>query len=87
MGFHAKIGISAKIQSTTRTTEFFVVGKTSGILVRFVILVDIKALGETTLHFNKDQFSLDLLAHPSYFVQQRIDHRFESVKKKIIKRV
>ena len=27
------------IQSTTRTTEFFVVGKMSGILVRFVILV------------------------------------------------
>ena len=28
-----------KIQSTTRTTEFFVVGKMSGILVGFLILV------------------------------------------------
>ena len=31
--------IVKQIQSTTRTTEFFVVGKMSGILVRFVILV------------------------------------------------
>ena len=30
---------SDDIQSTTRITDFFVVGKMSGILVRFVILV------------------------------------------------
>ena len=34
---------SSYIQSTTRTTEFFVVGKMSGILVAFVILVGTKA--------------------------------------------
>ena len=31
--------LANQLQSTTRTTEFFVVGKMSGILVRFVILV------------------------------------------------
>ena len=55
--------ISILIQSSTSITEFFVVAKMSGILVRFVILVGIKALGETTLHFNKDQFCLDLLVN------------------------
>ena len=38
------------VQSTTGTTEFFVVGKMSVILVGFVILVGTKTLGETTRH-------------------------------------
>ena len=38
-----------KIQSTTRTTEFFVVGILSVILVKFAILVGTKSLEETVL--------------------------------------
>ena len=49
------------VQSTTSTTEFFVVGQMSGILVGFGILVGTKTLEETTLHFDMDQFRLDLL--------------------------
>ena len=36
------------LQSMTRTTEFFVVGIFSVILVKFAILVGTKSLGETT---------------------------------------
>ena len=37
-----------KVQSTTRKTEFFVVGIFSVILVKFAILVGTKSLGKTT---------------------------------------
>ena len=39
--------MAVEVQSTTRTTEFFVVGILSVILVKFAILVGTKSLEET----------------------------------------
>ena len=59
-----------QLQSTTRTTEFFVVGILSVILVKFAILVGTKSLEETAFSSPKGRDTLQSVNRVFYLTKK-----------------